>query len=292
MISFIFFFFRTGVYMSELLYMLGQIDDRVMPLVFSIRKWAQRVGLTNPSPGRWISNFSLTCLVVFYLQQLPQPVLPTINQLIKQARPEDVRITEDNVQCTFLRDLHQLTFTKTNTTSLDQLFSDFFEYYSQIDFHERAISMIEGQTVVKPDHSPIYIINPIEPILNVSKNISLEECERFRIEVRNAAWLLDEHQTKSDDSPWGVTSLFKLSNVPKQGFIRPSMFFKPRMVDVSELFDDKANIEDSANSSSNRIIKFKNSFVKNEIGKIQKQGRIDAQKNKLAEGLPTRVRKR
>lgn len=282
--------------MSELLYMFGQIDDRVMPLVFSIRKWAQKVGLTNPSPGRWISNFSLTCLVVFYLQQLSHPILPSIHQLIKQARPEDVRITEDNIKCTFLRDLNQLQFTKSNTTSLDELFQNFFEYYSQIDFNERAISLIEGRTVIKPDHSPIYIINPIEPCLNVSKNISLEECERFRIEVRNAAWLLDEHQTKSSDSPWGIMSLFKISNKSKNGLIRPSMFFKPRMVDVSELFEDKTKEPSESEPSLNRLIKFKNSFVKNEIVKIQKQGRIDGQKIKLAEtggsGLPTRVRKR
>lgn len=73
--------------MSDLLYIFGSIDERVRPLVFTIRKWAKEVGLTNSSPGRWISNFSLTMLVLAFLQQPDNspPILPTFNTLIKNA---------------------------------------------------------------------------------------------------------------------------------------------------------------------------------------------------------------
>lgn len=73
--------------MSDFLYLMGSIDERVKPLVFTIRKWAQAVGLTNSSPGRWISNFSLTLLVLAFLQKplTTPPVLPTMNMLIKNA---------------------------------------------------------------------------------------------------------------------------------------------------------------------------------------------------------------
>jgi len=69
--------------MSELLYLMGEIDSRVRPLVCAVRRWAKAVGLTNPSPGRWISNFSLTLLTVFYLQK--QDVLPSLGTLIALA---------------------------------------------------------------------------------------------------------------------------------------------------------------------------------------------------------------
>jgi poly(A) RNA polymerase len=74
--------------MSELLYILGEVDWRVRPLVFAVRSWACEIGLTNPTPGRWITNFSLTLLVLFYLQQQHgkfSPVLPTLNTMISLA---------------------------------------------------------------------------------------------------------------------------------------------------------------------------------------------------------------
>lgn len=73
--------------MSDFLHIMGSVDERVRPLVFTIRKWASEVGLTNSSPGRWISNFSLTLLVLAFLQnpEITKPVLPSLNSLVKQA---------------------------------------------------------------------------------------------------------------------------------------------------------------------------------------------------------------
>lgn len=73
--------------MSDFLYMMGEIDWRVRPLVFAIRRWAKEVHLTNSSPGRWITNFSLTLLVLAFLQKplSSPPVLPTLNELTKSA---------------------------------------------------------------------------------------------------------------------------------------------------------------------------------------------------------------
>lgn len=276
--------------MSEILYMFGNIDDRVMPLVFSIRRWAQSVGLTNASPGRWISNFSLTCLVIFFLQQLNPPILPSINTLITQSRqPEDSRITEDGVNCTFLRDLNCLQFdSSANTTALAQLLADFFEFYSQMDFRERAISLNEARLVAKPDHSPVYIVNPLETLLNVSKNISSEECERFRIEVRNAAWALESFGTPTTAAPeWGLLSITKHPQGP--GIVRPNMFFKPRMMDVSALFDGDEDSAKTATTTTTTTAQqqpqqqhrrpnlFKNDTIKSVVEKIQRKGRADIQ---------------
>lgn len=76
-------YYRTALHMSEILYLFGSIDDRVRPLVFTIRKWADEVGLTNSSPGRWITNFSLTLLVLAFLQRTPvsSPILPSLNSI-------------------------------------------------------------------------------------------------------------------------------------------------------------------------------------------------------------------
>lgn len=71
--------------MSELLYLMGEADCRVRPLVFCVRRWAQAVGLTNPTPGRWVSNFTLTVLTLFFLQNRDVPVLPSLGTLAQLA---------------------------------------------------------------------------------------------------------------------------------------------------------------------------------------------------------------
>lgn len=260
-----FIYFSTGFYMSELLYMFGEMDKRVRPLTFCIRRWANCCGLTNPSPGRWITNFSLTCLVIFFLQQCKLPVLPAIHSLIKIATPGDVRLTEDGINCTFARNLQLIGFKSGNKQKICELLLEFFEFYAQFDFHNKAISLNEGRTIPKPEHSPMYIVNPLELSLNVSKNVSLEECERFRIEVRNAAWILEseleptspqqgyitatnpstsdrtisnEDSCETNSLSWGLLNIFR---VPDKKTLKSTIIFKPRILEVSELFNRNEN---------------------------------------------------
>lgn len=54
--------------MSELLYTYGELDWRVKPLICTIRKWARNTNITKNISGQWITNFSLTLLILFYLQ--------------------------------------------------------------------------------------------------------------------------------------------------------------------------------------------------------------------------------
>lgn len=260
----------TAVYMSELLYLFGQIDQRVQPLTFCVRKWAQAVGLTNSAPGYWITNFSLTMLVMYFLQQLKEPILPPINKLIQNASQTDIRITENQINCSFLRDLSKFNFKCTNTSTVEELLLQFFEFYSSFDFNQRAISLNIGSSILKPDHSPMYIVNPLETILNVSKNVNLEETELFRIQVRNALWLLDTHDkstTSEGTAEWGLLSLF--GNKTKDR-ITPQMFFTKRLVNVKDIFDD---------ASADKL-DFKNKTVRNQVSNIQRETREEI--NKLA----------
>lgn len=259
----------TGFYMSELLYIYGEIDERVRPLVFCLRKWASLVGLTNSStPGRWITNFSLTVMVLFFLQNIKKPILPSMNALIKSATPNDIRVTEDNINCTFLRDLNKLTFKTENTESLHHLLLQFFEFYSSFNFQQSGISLREGRSITKPDHSAIWITNPLEPLLNVSKNISHEELEKLKLETRNAAWILESTIDKNKDpSSWGLLNLFR----SKKRIVKPEMFFKSRLVDVTDLFND-----DSVKKYDN--ISYKNTAVKSAVKEIQKSTQREVSK--------------
>jgi poly(A) RNA polymerase len=69
--------------MSKLLWSLSSIDNRIAPLVFSIRRWAREASITQSTPGPWFSNFQMTLLVLFYLQSIG--ILPKLNYINEQS---------------------------------------------------------------------------------------------------------------------------------------------------------------------------------------------------------------
>lgn len=200
--------------MSELLFLFGELDNRIRPFMFCIRQWAKTAGITYSHPGNWISNFGLTCLVIYYLQQLKEPILPSLNHLIARSRPEDTRIL-DSKKFAFLRDGNQLDFNATNTKTLQELLLDFLEFYSKFDFNNNGLSMHTASTVDKSELTPMFIVNPIEPHLNVTKNVSQRECERLQISMRMACQAFEEEiskgSVKSRES-WGILNLFREIN--------------------------------------------------------------------------------
>jgi poly(A) RNA polymerase len=72
--------------MSELLYLYGELDARVRPLVFVVRKWARQHGLTEDDrPTTYFTNFTLTIMVIFFLQ-VRHRMLPSYRELHSLAR--------------------------------------------------------------------------------------------------------------------------------------------------------------------------------------------------------------
>ncbi|XP_030345697.1 poly(A) RNA polymerase, mitochondrial isoform X2 [Strigops habroptila] len=162
---------------SELLYIYGCLDSRVRALVFSVRCWARVHGLTNSIPGTWITNFSLTMMVMFFLQRRSPPIIPTLDQLKELA---------------------------------DVLLGDFFEYYGNFDFRRNSINLRKGKEVNKPESSPLYIWNPFEQDLNISKNVNQPQLEKFVAMARESAWILrkeEKAQQMINKEPWGLAAL-------------------------------------------------------------------------------------
>lgn len=155
----------------------------------------------------------------------------------------DKRISEDGVNCTFLRDASKLPSTN-NFSKLDYLMYGFFEYYAAFDFSSQGISLGTGTPIKKRDHTALYIVNPLEPHLNVSQNVSLEETERLKMEFRNAAWELESSSDEIEPqhvSEWGVLKLFKKNNVLEKSRLYdvPSRRKSSRILPVSKLFEEE-----------------------------------------------------
>ncbi|NXX79252.1 PAPD1 protein, partial [Urocolius indicus] len=193
---------------SELLYIYGCLDSRVRALVFTIRCWARVHGLTNSIPGTWITNFSLTMMVMFFLQKRSPPIIPTLDQLKELAGEKDKHVI-GGYDCSFVSDLSKIKPTK-NTETLDTLLGDFFEYFGNFDFRKNSINLRKGKEVNKPESSPLYIWNPFEQDLNISKNVNQPQLEKFVATARESAWILqkeDETRRMINQEPWGLAAL-------------------------------------------------------------------------------------
>ncbi|XP_076233825.1 mitochondrial poly(A) polymerase [Calliopsis andreniformis] len=177
----------TALYMSELLFIYGEIDERVRPLVCTIRKWAKFNNVTHDIPGPWITNFSLTLLIMFFLQL--KNILPSLNKL-KEYTSEKSRVF--NME--FILNIKKLQSKRKNNVTLSLLLRDFFEYYSIFDFHTDGICIREGKVKVKPDKSPVYIFNPFEPMLNVSKNINCSQLTHIIEQFREAFVIMNQNE--------------------------------------------------------------------------------------------------
>ncbi|TSK14826.1 Poly(A) RNA polymerase, mitochondrial [Bagarius yarrelli] len=205
---------RVAMKSSELLFVYGKLDARVRHLVFAIRCWARVHSITSSIPGAWITNFSLTVLVLFFLQRRTQPMLPTMDQLRDLADPSDQCIIEGN-DCTIVSDLSKIKLQTLNTDTLEKLLQEFFEFYGNFSFSSTSINIRKGKEQNKPETTPLHIQNPFETSLNISKNVNATQVERFVALCRESAWLLEQKEVlkrsaghSADNIPhWGLAAL-------------------------------------------------------------------------------------
>ncbi|XP_047424847.1 poly(A) RNA polymerase, mitochondrial [Mugil cephalus] len=203
---------RVAMKSTELLYLYGVLDPRVRSLVFTVRCWARAHSITSSIPGAWITNFSLTVMVLFFLQTRSPPIIPTVNDLRNLAGPADKCAIEGN-DCTMVSDLSKIRL-QNNTDTQEQLLREFFDFYSTFAFSTMSINIRKGKAQNKPEVFPLHIQNPFENSLNVSKNVNASQLERFISLCQESSWLLQQVEISSPaPKPWGLATLLLPSQV-------------------------------------------------------------------------------
>ncbi|MPC39234.1 Poly(A) RNA polymerase, mitochondrial [Portunus trituberculatus] len=215
---------RSGYHMSRMLHLYGSSDSRVVPLVGAVRRWARCRGITSPHAGRWITNFSLTMMVLTYLMNTSPPVLLPLTAL--QVMPG---VDEETGEPVFRVPSESATTAAAtaarNTESLESLLRGFFEFFDKFNFRERGMSIVTGRNFVKPVHCALYIQNPLDRDLNVSRNVTLEEVERLKTEVTHARYVMEAEAQESDSTGgvseglWGAQRLWWRSSSAAQRHI-------------------------------------------------------------------------
>ncbi|GLH13520.1 Terminal uridylyltransferase Tailor [Gryllus bimaculatus] len=200
-----------GVQNSRLLCFLQTLDDRVRPLLLFLKRWARLQSLSLLTENYRLTSYALATLVVFFLQQLPEPVLPPIRDLM------DLHAGYQRViagwPCSFTRDPGAVPKTR-NTMSVMDLalgFLQFYQFYEYrwfiicpylgrsigrkeldnivhpegegddlaLEFSVYVDNVRNGNSEIFPSHTPVCIQDPFEHSQNVSRNIRNEGLMNF-----------------------------------------------------------------------------------------------------------------
>jgi poly(A) RNA polymerase len=170
------FFSETCVHMAETLFLFSKMDPRVKQLAVFVKLWAKSQDLTNSSPGPWVTNFMLMLMVINFFQTrhgngaiFNLPPVTNLEKLSKVNKKEDTG--EDKSFLSILR--------------------EFLEFVEEFDYSRYGMSILNGRVVVKSHHDFLYIENPLEPDLNVCKNVSKTEVLRVIASARSSLTIMD-----------------------------------------------------------------------------------------------------
>jgi len=211
---------ESGVHMSCLLHLWGHADWRVRPLVATVRRWAQEQRLVlSVRPTHYFTNFTLTMLVVFYLQVV-HGMVPTVSQLVTLANPYDRYFLHDiNLMKPHLNKCYD------SQVSLEELLGGFFQFYKDFDFQNSALCVISGTVITKhagwKNSSAMDITNPLEHDHNVSYNVNKTAVNMFKEKCQDSLQKLEMlRETKISRGvlhKGGLLWLLSKEPVPKGG---------------------------------------------------------------------------
>nr|XP_033810162.1 speckle targeted PIP5K1A-regulated poly(A) polymerase isoform X2 [Geotrypetes seraphini] len=208
---------------TRLLQLYAEVDDRVRPLVYTLRYWAKQKELAgNPfGGGPLLNNYALTLLVLFFLQTRSPPVLPAVAQL-KELADEGEKAIIDGWDCSFPKDSSKME-PSCNLENLRSLLAEFFHVFTDYDFASTVISLREGQAFPLKDIlasetssmlklGALNIQDPFELSHNVAGNVNEKIALRFQSRCRDAAKYcrsLQYQRKSSKGKTWGLVRLFQ-----------------------------------------------------------------------------------
>lgn len=180
----------SAVEMCEIFYAYGEIDCRLRPLVFLVRIWAKAAHVTNPfkNPGRWLTNYHLSVLCVYFMQS--KNMLPSLQELASERNDLELvpNIRPRVTRADFL--------SSEKIENMESLVKQFFIWCATFDFRRLGFSIIDARQFPKPDFSALYVQNPVEPELNISRNVSVEELDKLQSAARAVVWLFENAMEK------------------------------------------------------------------------------------------------
>lgn len=186
-----------STFMSELLFLCGELDLRVKLLILTVKQWACDAKITQNYGGPSITSFTLTLMVIFFLQSHIHPVLPPFDEIQHQGVANN--------------------FKRKNVESIDSLLKGFFHFLSTFNFKNKCISVNSVEAFTKPDFSPLYIRNPMDQEQNLCKNVTRQKLYDLIETAGRTLWILENisHNSVMKNDLLGLLSDVEQASVLK-----------------------------------------------------------------------------
>ena len=202
----------------------SDIDPRIRPLVYVIKRWAKARHINSPGDGT-LSSYGYIICVLHYLQTRPVPLVPNLQrlpsdwggeQVFGSHNPQQQHMPEehefeinpaDNSPCRtyFYKPKPHATnllslFASRNKETVAELLTEFFRYYGWLfDYRHNVVSLQNGAAVLKakkaeadgwPQHERLSIEDPFETWYDVAHVIKPPQMAYIRKEFLRAHTLL------------------------------------------------------------------------------------------------------
>ena len=140
---------KMAVYNSNLLRAYTRIDPRVAVLGCNMKRFAKECDICDTSKGG-LSSYAYTLMVIYFLQQTEQPVLPVLQELYGGQQPVDM-IEHLNTCYTRDGDLTSVwNLNKNNKESISELWIALLKFYAEeFSVKETVISIIQKDVLPK-----------------------------------------------------------------------------------------------------------------------------------------------
>lgn len=253
-------------------------DKRIRPVMVTIRYFAKKYDLAGGGGKMRMSNYALTMMIIFYLQQIDNPLLHPVSVYQEDVEPDLI----SGWNCAFTRedDLHLLPRLPQNNLNVLQLVTGFFTFYAAYNFKDLIICPILGRSISRKDvgrgkplpyplskapvfigrdklliDKPICLQDPFELCFNVCKNLPQKALTILKCHFQEAGNLCKAMLEPQTCPSAGILSLFELEvNVPDE----PEPVEEPDVALADET-------RDSISSFNGNVIKidFPAEFVQN-----------------------------
>ncbi|UJR28560.1 hypothetical protein I4U23_009793 [Adineta vaga] len=137
----------TGIRNTDLLRFYAETDERVAPLVLTIKTWAKYHNI-NDASQKTLSSYSLTLMCLFFLQSVVKPAVVPVWQALLPDR-FDVNIPVSQLK---RNDEPKLIWKSENHQTIAELFIGFLKFFSKdFRYEKHAISVRTGCLMDKED---------------------------------------------------------------------------------------------------------------------------------------------
>lgn len=129
-----------GYYNSQFIGTVLSFDIRIKELAVVLKLWSKSLKIAEKMV---MSNYCLIMLLIFYLQNLPTPMLDTIKN--NQANSQ-TQILDQNYRWNFFFN-DRINKSNENTQSTRELLEGFFEFYHKINFGIYTVCLFNGDLI-------------------------------------------------------------------------------------------------------------------------------------------------